>query len=829
MSKTLVLSGTGILLITLFASCAFPFQSAEVAGLSDISGRLAFYDISRQGFMGGSVLYNPDQPSSGQLVEGAHVAVRLGYVAAETVGAGQTVFNDDAAKAQFGLLTVTGIDETKIVFKVNRYDVSGVFLGEVVHTLSINENVDINGDGCVDPEYKKPVKKHAGFENAVYLNFLSSQETLNTTMFAVLQEQYARHVYPSGIIGINPAGQFIYSKYEFGSENRAVLSGIQKGDIVLDGATGKYQKISRPASQMGARAVSESELVDIDESGVQFSVLFSADDFVNIDAVEALFMALPESLKLKAVGGNVIDKLNMLLSSADFIPLLAQERPAELGATVGELSAAFTALPALSVEERLQANRSFLEMLYPELCPLMAARGDGFASVLPLVSVIIDSGVPAEEAEDIGSNRAANQAEYHKQRSKINAKFAVYKEVLSIPLQLPNEVLREIPGSSSLNGSLKTGIKGSFNNTWGNISGGIEGVIYITADAYVDCSNWGLNKLKNFPVPIGNLQVKDFIIPKTDLFSVSDICKNIVRKPIPGGLTVKPFTRSINIPVVCFGPVTLNVRLGTGFNLYVETNLGVALKASGSVTALYGGRAEVGINYGVSRKPILKIFGRTILSIPVPYISPYAQGSKVKEDSFQLSAEATEMELAYFGIADASVLGTLALTPAIHGEIGANICQIVGLDLGMEHGIELSVKPSLTAGFNSATGINFPTVKVPGEASYVGALYLKPWVGLKVDIIGFIGFEKRIDLYTTKAPLGSTNLYSQTFGAEECWAKLVKTLDAQGTWGTLEKKIGKDAVRSLKEEELSAQQALAMLKSYIPFHDLLKLTQGIVL
>jgi hypothetical protein len=672
------------------------------------------------------------------------------------------------------------------------------------------------------------VKKHAGFENAVYLNFLSSQETLNTAMFAVLQEQYSRGVYPGGIIGINPAGQFIYSKYESGSGNRAVLSGIQKGDIVLDSVTGKYQKITRSAPQNGARAISESELKDIDESGIQFSVLFSEDDFVNIDAAEALFAALPESLKLKAVDGNVIDRLNMLLASVDFMPLLAPE--AELGATEEERNAAFAALPALSQEELLQANRFFLEMAYPELCPLVAARGSGFASVLPLVSVIIDSGALSEDvandAEDTGGSRAANQAEYNKQRSAINAKFAAYKEVLNIPLQLPNEVSLAIPGSASLNGSLKIGVKGSFNNTWGNISGSIEGVVYITADANVDCSKLGQDVIKN--LPIGKLQVKDFIIPKTDLYSVSDIYKNILKKPLPGGLTVKPLECSKNIPVVCFGPVSLNVRLGIGQNMYLETNLKSALKASGSVTALYGGRAVIGINYGVSWKPILKIFGKTILSIPVPYISPYAQGGKVKEDSFQLSSEATEMELAYFGIAEASAFGTLALTPVIHGEIGANICQIVGLDLGMEHGMELALKPSFAAGFNSATGINFPTIKIPGEASYVGALYLKPWVGLNVNIIGFIGFEKRFDLYTTKVSLGSVPLYSKTFGAEECWAMLVKTLDDNGTWGVLEKKIGKDAVRSLKEGKFSAQQALALLKSYIPFADLVKLAQGVL-
>jgi hypothetical protein len=825
-NKTLFLAGAGSLLITLLASCAFPFQEAESVKLSDISGRLSYHNISRQGFMGGSVLYNPDQPSSGQLVEGAHVAVRLGYVTAETASGGQIIFNDDAGRAQFGLLTITGIDETQIAFKTTRYDAQGAYLGDAAYTLSLDEKIDINGDGRADLEYKRPLKKHAGFENAVYLNFLSSQEDLNTSMFAVLPEQYSRGVYPSGIIGINPTGQFIYHKYESGSGNRAVLAGIQKGDVVLDNVTGKYQKISRPAPGNGARAVSESELEDIDESGVQFSVLFSADDFADTDAAEALFTALPESIKLKAGGGNAIDKLNMLLLSADFMPLLAGEQAGELGATTEEMSVAIAALSGLPEEERLQANRAFLEMVYPELCPLMAARGDGFASVLPLVSVIIDSGIAAEEAEDIGNSRAATLADYNRERSAINAKFAAYKEVVNYPLRLPNEVSAAIPGSAALSGALKMGIKGSFNNTWGNISGSVEGVAYITADANVDVSKWGQEKLEN--LAIGELKVKDFIFQKTDLYSISDIFKNIVRKPLPGGLTVKLFEETKDIPVVCFGPVTLNVRLGIGHNLYFESNLKTALKASGSVTALYGGRAEIGINYGVSWKPILKIFGRTILSIPVPYVSPYAQGGKVKEDSTFMSAEANEMELAYFGIADASAYGSLSLTPAIHGTIGANICRIVGLDLGMEHGVELLAKLSATAGYNPTSGINFPTFKAIGDASYVGALYLRPWVGLNVSPIGFIGYDKRFDLYTTKVLLGRATLFSKTFGAEECWSMLIKTFNANGTWGNLEKKIGKDTVQSLKEGKLNAQNALARLTSFMSFRDLLKLAQGVL-
>jgi hypothetical protein len=44
------LSGAGILLITLLASCAFPFQETESVKSQDISGRLSYCGIPRQGF-----------------------------------------------------------------------------------------------------------------------------------------------------------------------------------------------------------------------------------------------------------------------------------------------------------------------------------------------------------------------------------------------------------------------------------------------------------------------------------------------------------------------------------------------------------------------------------------------------------------------------------------------------------------------------------------------------------------------------------------------------------------------------------------------------------
>jgi hypothetical protein len=93
---------SGLLAVVILASCAFPFQSPEEASLQDISGELVYMEISRQGFMGGSILYNPDNPASGHLAEKAVVAVRLGYLEAEPAGNDRYFYSDIQERRSMG-------------------------------------------------------------------------------------------------------------------------------------------------------------------------------------------------------------------------------------------------------------------------------------------------------------------------------------------------------------------------------------------------------------------------------------------------------------------------------------------------------------------------------------------------------------------------------------------------------------------------------------------------------------------------------------------------------------------------------------------------------
>jgi hypothetical protein len=164
--------------------------------------------------MGGSVLYNPVQPSSGQLAPSVHVAIRLGRIDRETTVDGNYAYSDRAGDASYGYITVSSIDKDQIGFTYTRYSADGQSNTVRSFLRNLDEPADINGDGLADISYTLPKRKRPGMEKAVYLSFLSSRKTLNTSMFAVLPEKYSRGVYPSGLIGINPYGQFIVTKHE---------------------------------------------------------------------------------------------------------------------------------------------------------------------------------------------------------------------------------------------------------------------------------------------------------------------------------------------------------------------------------------------------------------------------------------------------------------------------------------------------------------------------------------------------------------------------------------------------------------------------------------
>jgi hypothetical protein len=235
-------------------------------------------------FMGGSVLYAAEAPSSGHLVPGAVVGVRLGKVNHDPIAGAEGAaepgpeFSENTDSTRYGYITVETVDTKGIGFQYTEYTADGKSSAvKGNHRLALGEEKDINGDGIPDISWTAPGFSRPGFERAVTLNFLSSSELENftTTMFAVLPEQYENNEYPSGIIGINPDGQFIVTKYTT-TGTRAMVRGIATGDLVIDAVNYQYkQAIISKKTYRSARAIADEDMEteDVESPDLYFPIM----------------------------------------------------------------------------------------------------------------------------------------------------------------------------------------------------------------------------------------------------------------------------------------------------------------------------------------------------------------------------------------------------------------------------------------------------------------------------------------------------------------------------------------------------------------------------
>lgn len=682
--------GVGILLlITAIIACSSPLDTQDSTDEkpTDISGLLTYKEVSSQGFMGGSVLYNPDNPASGQVTPGATIATRLGFVTSAYVGNDQHTYTDLPEKAQYGTILISAADSHSVSFTYKAYSPQGNIITNTNHTVTLNNPIDINGDGSPDIIYQTPKRKRNGFENAVYLTFISSQEKLTTSMFAVLANQYKRGAYPNGIIGINPDGRFIVNKYDANTTSRAVISGLRKGDIVVDSIAGKYQRIMSTLLGPGARAVSDMELEDIESSTRTISFRFTDEEFTEGYTVEHLFSVLPPVIK-NTYQESTLETLNLILENKDLIVTVSQTTATPIPNDIfPEVTAQIASLTA---DELIQLNRTFLQETYPHVCPEFINPNEGFTQVIPLASFIygdFDSVDQIHKRDSRNAIRAASFSEYDMQRKQIKAQFNTYKEVYSKKVEINgnNKFANGVKVTLD-NSFLKIGVKSAFSNTWGNVSGTIEGAAYINVDVYNDI-NVSFNK----------------------------------------SVTLFSFNSSINIPVINCGPIVLNINLGMGASVPASFGFSFPMTLNNGelgFTGLYGAGVGAQIDYGVKWKKVW------IITLPVPYVNTSGRSWKVENTAYYIGAAPSSISAGFNN-------AYIAVSPSINGTIGANISGVIGGGIGIEHGIEQRID------------LAYASPTLTGTATTTAFAKLNAHIKVGIDgipVIGFIGFKKDFDL-----------------------------------------------------------------------------------
>ncbi|MBR1614985.1 MAG: hypothetical protein IJ673_05820 [Treponema sp.] len=612
------------------AGCSDIEAETNTAEVSDISKSITFNSISQQGFMGGSVLYNPDDESKGQLAKNVTIAFRLGYVEKAATKSDEFVYTDMPEKAQFGTMHITSVNLEQISFNTSLFDSDGIALGDNTFTITLNQSADINGDGLPDVEYKIPSRKRAGLEKAIYLNFLSSQATLNTSMFAVLPEQYSRGVYPNGLLGINPDGKFIVRKYE-DTENtsRSAVSGTLKGDYVLDTSSGKYQRVIKANNSRTARAVQDDELEDIDESELAVSYRFSESD-IDEESAQNLYEVLPDNVKT-VEGLDTIEKLNKILENKDLIQIIKSIREIPIDDDIYD--DVIAELAALSSEEIVQLNRIFLEECYPNYCPQVSTNSTAFTEILPLVSVKFGDSYDENENSDlITGGRAASAYDYDNQKKSIQNEFNSYKHLKTIGLD--KRIRISFIDASLSDSYVSIGMKGNFSASWGSLNTNLRGVVMFQISA----------KTRFETSRNGNLL------------------------DIESG--------ALSYPVFSCGPIILSVNGSLGVSIPFSANLSSAtnLSTETQFTGLYGCGFSIGLDYGVKWKK------KWFVRYPRPYANWNSSRWSCNRSAYYINPSiASSFE---------SISGNISIHPQVKLSIGADINKTVWGDLSLIPGIK---------------------------------------------------------------------------------------------------------------------------------------------
>lgn len=298
-----------------FWSCQLPmFKDAHQ--LENPQGSLSMRFLSARAYMGGSIFYVPEHPELGQLQKGAVIAYRLGRVEPVESEGGGIDFQDVPERKILGEIDIQEVNRDQLTGYYTRFDSQGVRQPDGRFSLALGDELDLNGDSLPDLRYHNGPSLRAGLENATYLEFLSSQVLLNTSMFSLIPQMYQDKSLPNGSLGLNPAGRMLLTKYR-ASGGRSVSTGVIVGDYLLDNDHGNYRVVQ---TRIQGRALEEDDLGEVVES-VDFSEVLPLLDFeinsdIDNESDEVISNDLVGARGVLSIGDydTEIDRLNNVFS-----------------------------------------------------------------------------------------------------------------------------------------------------------------------------------------------------------------------------------------------------------------------------------------------------------------------------------------------------------------------------------------------------------------------------------------------------------------------------------------------------------------------------------
>ena len=349
-------------------------HNAEISdGEKTVQGKQ--YDtISSLAYIGGSVVYNPSNPLSAQLYNGANIAIyhselKKTQESAEALIEGKTetenwttktvdTFSIDREKDIYGYLKIQSVSSQAIIFDYHRF-ITDEKKDVKSYNLQKGKTLDLNKDGNPDLRYTPLIPIREGFEGAMCLEFISDQESGYSTMYAtVTDEALARNTRTleeyknSTFYGVNSNGSFIYISGADGTSfnTRAAISefsteGISHGDYVINSANGEIfavvgevpadDRATDPSTSAKELSLKKSEdyieVNDNIELQAFFTYIYRENQFADEEnGPQALLRALPKELVGNDIDVNTctaedaLDQLFSILTSGSIVEIIVE-------------------------------------------------------------------------------------------------------------------------------------------------------------------------------------------------------------------------------------------------------------------------------------------------------------------------------------------------------------------------------------------------------------------------------------------------------------------------------------------------------------------------
>lgn len=622
------------------------------------------YIANNRAFIGGSVIYNPDGTNN-QLEPGTIIGVRLGVLspkleltnqisgvdydsgtpvvvdvndnASFSVSGGsvtsayKTVYEDNPLKAQYGFLKINSVSPDNISFSFTKFSADGKNFNVSSKSIKKGDYCDLNGDGLSDLKYDIPDIKRTGYENAMWLTFLCSEENEKTTMYytftakeksngyrAVSENPAANSIPNEGFYGVNSDGRFIYIKYQNGDKNSSltVTEEYVFGDFIV-GINSK--NVFNSELEVNAETASESDEIEAPQVSLAtdcYTVIHgdpgtsNALDFEYYDykytyelsqfpdqkngpkdlldklcantAIKEKIVALNESDELPSAAADVITLLNKVLVNSEAVKEIAYQnnRKTDYDAIVAD--------PTFTEAGNRYARR-LIDSIFTQ-SPKADIKAPELANIYPFLFATIGN-PSAEDSSDASRSiyyddqaRTVNDTyeEYDAKLKKINEKWNEFSciEISSIKYKGEGDKDKKVT-PKSVGFRLAAGMKGNISVTSSRAEVKLGAAIYVNLD--ID------------PTQIGVNQVVQTLM--------SGIKLGIPDAEFPIG------------PVPCVFGVSVAVGLNVDFSNSPRL----------CFVGLYGGEATVGANYGINWK-----WG----VIPYPYFNTFANGEKICETEF---------------------------------------------------------------------------------------------------------------------------------------------------------------------------------------------------